>query len=60
MIKILFVIYNSKSGAKSSAIIVFVVVGAPCALAGEPILEVRTGSGIAESKEQCGSRWHME
>ena len=42
-------IYDSKSGAKANAIIVFVVVCAPCALAGDPTLEVRTASGIAKS-----------
>ena len=41
----------------ASPIIIFVVVCAPCALAGDPTPEVRTGSGIAESKDQCGSGW---
>ena len=43
--------------ARILAIIVFVVVCAPCALAGDPTPEVRTGSGIAASKEQCGRGW---
>ena len=59
LINILFVIYDSKSRAKSNAIIVFVVVCAPCALAGDPTPEEGTRGGIAKMREQCGSGWHM-
>ena len=56
---IMLVIDDSKNGAKSSAIIVFVVC-APCTPAGEPMHESGTVGGIAESNKQCGCGWHME
>ena len=59
LINILLVIYDSKSGAKANAIIVFVVVCAPCMLAGDPTPEEGTRGGIAKMREQCGSGWHM-
>ena len=59
LINILLVIYDSKSGAKSNAIIVFVVVCAPCMLAGEQTPPKWGTVGIAESKEECGRGWPM-
>ena len=59
LINILLFIYDSKSGAKSNAIIVFVVVCAPCMLAGEQTPQKWGRVGIAESKEECGSGWFM-
>ena len=66
-INIIVVIYDSKNGAKSSALIVFVVVCAPCALAGDTKPEsgtvlrgsVQTVGGIVGSIEQCGRGWPM-
>jgi len=59
LINILLVIYDSKSGAKANAIIVFVVVCAPCMLADDPTPQRGGTGGIAESKEECGRGWLM-
>ena len=59
LINTLLVIYDSKSGAKSNSVIVFVVVCAPCMLAGEQTPQRGGTGGIAESKEECGRGWPM-
>ena len=48
-----------QTAPKSSEIIVFVVVCAPCMLAGEQTPPKWGTVGIAESKEECGRGWPM-
>ena len=58
-INIIVVIYDSKNGAKSSALIVFVVVCAPCALAGDPTPQYGQGwaSRIRKINAAAGGPW---